>query len=287
MAFITTYTNVWNSALWLPWVLRGIYDFADCMVVGEVCWVKGDWEADTSSDGTPDIIRQFMQDEDTEGKVRFHQGGNVVQEYPNIPDSAMLSPLAKSKALHLVPPETTHLVMVDSDEFYFPEDLFKLRRILENDNTTGLFTIPARCFYFDFTYCKMESFFRVWKWFPGQHFAVSASMINSTGITRELQPEEILMYHYSYVSPKWTRLKGCSGVDVTAEHYKRWRENIFDSFNGENLEELYAKNSGGIHVFGGGKLERYFGTHPPVLDRHPLRHKTWQDMLNDSSNINN
>lgn len=289
MAFITTYTNVWNSSTWLPWVLRGAYDFADCMVVGEACWAPVDWAGDTSSDGTADIVKKFMQEEDPEGKVRFHQAGCIAtpEQIANPTGHHMeLCAIGRNAAIHLVPPETTHLFLLDCDEFYLPEDLFKLRRIIDTDDA-GCMTVQARCFYFDFTYYKVEAFTRVWRWFPGQRFVIVSSMFNINNKTTEIPASTLMMYHYSYVSPEWTRLKGCAGIDLPKEQYLRWRKNIFDTFDGTNLEELYAKNSDGIHVFGGGKLDRYFGIHPPVLDKHPLRHKTWQDMLNDSSNIDN
>jgi glycosyltransferase involved in cell wall biosynthesis len=266
---ITALMNVWNSSPWLPYSLRGIYDFADTIVVVESCWVPGEWP-DTSPDGTADIVRDFQKNEDPKGKVLFHQQG-----------LARNCAEGRNSGMYLFPSDTDYIYIVDSDEFYMPEDLRLLRRAMEHPNFTKFSVIitPAKCFYFDFTYCKVETFVRGYKWSPEQRFWVTSNMTSQPGMTLNLEKLKIEMFHYSYVSTEMVEMKSYIGEDLPAEKYRAWWENIYSKFDGTNLEELYAKNEDGIHPFGGGKLDRYFGEHPPVLDNHPLRHRRWGEEI--------
>jgi hypothetical protein len=260
---ITVLLNVWNSALWLPWTLRGCYDFADTIVVTESCWVDGYWVGETSPDGTADIVRNFMRGEDHARKVRFHQAGRVPSQQEG-----------RNSGLPLVPAHTDWAFLIDSDEFFMPGDLALVRAVLP-EITADHVIFPARSFYFDLTWYKPESFHRGWRWYSGQHFEHLGALVSRNGESVSMAGIGLEMFHYSYVSPEWTRLKGCIGDDVAPSEYERWRREVFAQFNGENLQELYARNGGGVHVYGGGALQRYEGPHPPVLDDHPLRHWRW------------
>jgi hypothetical protein len=262
---LTVLMNVWNSALWLPWTLRACYDEVDTIVVTESCWVNGDWVGDTSPDGTAVIVERFMREADPAGKVRFHQAGRVA----NQPDG-------RNSGLALIPAETDWVVLVDSDEFYPAGALTEVRTLMTSTRADCL-VVPARVFYFDFTWCRYETFQRGWRWFPGQRFVEIAEMQTPNDVRLDLSGIGWQMFHYAYVSPEWTRLKACIGEDVTADRYRRWWESVYSAFDGENLDELYSRNAGGVHVFGGGALERYDGTHPPILDDHPLRHWRWTE----------
>lgn len=262
---ITALINVWNSGLWLPYTIRGIYDFADSIVITESCWVPGDWSGITSPDGTADIIRKFQETEDPQGKVSLHQAGIVKNQ-----------PEGRNSGLHLVPEDTDWVYMVDCDEFYMPEDLRFLRKAMERPGFSKYSTIivPAKCFYFDFTYYKVEPFVRGYRWFPGQRFWAIASMVDLGGTQFDVGKLGFQMYHYSYVSTEWTRMKACMGEDLPEERYRKWWDEVYSKFDG-NLDKVYEKNKGGVHVNGGGEVDRYYGPHPPVLDSHPLRNWEW------------
>lgn len=258
---LTVLAQNWNARAWYPWTLRGIYPYADTLIVNEACWVKGDWEGPTSPDGTAEIVRKFMAEEDPEGKVLYNQCGFV-------PNQAQ----ARNQMLHLVPPQTDYLMFVESDEFYFPEDWEKIRATLERGKAGG-YSVKGKFFYFDFHHYKVEDAVRIWKWFPGQHFYFIGHMHNPWGTMEEIPGVE--MMHYSYVTSNWTRLKGCMDCDLPREQYESWWNRIYQQYDGENLEALYQSNGGGIHVLQGGPLTRYDGNHPPVLEDHPLRHWQW------------
>ena len=265
---ITALMSVWNSSLWLPYSLRGIYPYFDTIVISECCWVPGEWSGATSPDGTAEIIKNFMSKEDPEHKVRFHQAGMVRNQ-----------PEGRNSGLYLVPEDTSYIYMVDSDEFYMPDDLCLLRKAIERPEFKNYATIAtsAKCFYYDFTYVRRERFMRGWKWFPSQHFWAVANMVDAGGKTFYPEKLGIEIFHYSYVcdSPNRLKIKACIGEDVTREKYNNWYTNTFSKFDGTNLEKLCENNGGGIHVSEGGTLDRYYGPHPPVLEDHPLRYREW------------
>jgi len=260
--------SVWNSAPFLPNTLRGIYPYFDSVVVTESCWVRGYSESDSSPDGTADIIRKFIREEDTDHKVFLHQAGTVGSQ-----------PEGRNSGLYLVPKDTEYVYMVDSDETYFTQDLLTLRALFDRIEPSrfGVMQVPAKCFYFDGTYYREETFVRGYEWFPGQRFWAIASMLNPMNRpTLDLGSLRIEMMHYSYVSREWTRVKGCIGEDVSKERYETWWNEVYSQFDGD-LEKLYSKNQGGPHVFGGGgPLKRYYGPHPDYVADLPIVTNKWK-----------
>jgi len=174
------------------------------------------------------------------------------------------------------------VVVHNCDEFYEPRQMLLYRKLMEESPPdVSCYNIPAKCFYFDFTYFKREHFTRLYRYYPGIRCTQIASF-SVRGVTLTVESSSDTEYfHYSYVGPEWTRVKACMGEDLPAEQYSRWWKEIFSRFDGtqSSLEELYQKNSGGIHVMGGGKLDRYYGEHPAVLDDHPLRHWKWNRVI--------
>jgi hypothetical protein len=260
--------SVWNSALWLPNSIRGIYPYFDFILITESCWVKGDWAGDTSPDGTAAIIEKFMREEDPDDKIRFHKAGMVNSQ-----------PEGRNSGLYLIPRCVDYVYMVDSDEAYFEKDLEMLRFFLDRVDPKRYDTlkVPAKNFYFDGTYYRNEEFTRGYLWFPEQRFYAVGSMIGRSGNPAfDLSKLKIEMMHYSYVSKEWTKLKACIGEDVSRERYETWWNTVYSKFNGD-LEKLYASNEGGPHVFGGGgPLLRYEGPHPSYMATLPVLSKAWE-----------
>jgi hypothetical protein len=265
---VTALMSVWNSAQWLPWSLRGIYPYVDEIVVCEACWVQEEgYAAKTSPDGTAAIVQKFRAEEDRDGKVNFIRKGRCLNQ-----------PQARNFGLAAVSHDTDWVWQVDADEFYLPLQAEAVRDYLDTSGQSypGSISLPAKCFYFDFNYYKIEWFLRIYRYFPELRFLRIASP-NCRGESIRLGSEQYDSYmHYSYVGPEWTRIKACMGEDLGSNEYKRWWNEVFSKFDGTNLEELYAQNGGGIHVMGGGPLELYQGPHPDVLDDHPLRHWKWE-----------
>ncbi len=257
--------QLWNSAMWLPYAIRGIYKFASTIGICESCWVpEPEWVGETSKDGTADLIRKFISEEDPDNKVKFIQGGLCKNQ-----------PEARNVGLSLIPDDTDWVFILDGDEFYFEKDLELLRRAIEHpkfEQYDGI-SVDAKCFYFDSTYYKVESFSRGYRWFKGQRFWAIASMFSSkkTFNTGKLGFE---MIHFSYVNPGWTKTKGAMGEDLSVDKYKKWWNEVYSKFDGD-LEKLYQINSGGVHPNGGGPVERYHGPYPECLEGAPILKYRW------------
>jgi hypothetical protein len=269
---VSALVSVWNASLWLPYSLRAIYPFVEQLVVIEACWVPGEWSGKTSPDGTAELVRKFIHEEDPEKKILFEQKGRCTSQ-----------PQARNFALRHVDPKADWLWQVDADEVYTPEVALKVRAAMGSVGPeVGALTLPAKCFYFDFFHFKREHFARCYRTFAGQKFYAIASMTSRGAGAAALAGEAYEYFHYSYVSPAWTETKACMGEDLPADQYRAWWENIYSQFDGSNLEELYEKNGGGIHVMGGGPLESYEGPHPAVMDSHPLRSWRWDRSLDQA-----
>jgi hypothetical protein len=236
-------------------------------------------------------VRRFVREEDKAGKIKFIRKGRCLNQ-----------PQARNFGLEYVNPDTDWVWQVDCDEFYQPEQALRLRSIMANVGAdVGAITLSAKCFYFDFSLYKVESFARLYRYFPEMRFvSIASPTIQGRGIhlddlgrgalgpdypahlppPDQEPPYEANQYfhyfHYSYVGPEWTRIKACMGEDLSAESYRAWWNGIFSQYDGANLEELYERNGGGVHVMGGGPLSQYTGPHPAVLDDHPLRHWRWE-----------
>lgn len=267
--------STWNNALWIDYCLKWAYPFFDRIVVQEVNWTSDDtrWAGDTSPDGTADMIRAFP---DPEKKIDFYQLGRW--------NHGCLAARAELCS-HI--PSCDWVYVMDADEFQSRSFVQFLDRNLDKMKKEGITTISqhTRSFYWDFTRHTVEGFTRWFRWYPGFNawgaqyakpldFNVPQILGPSTPDSSEMGPE---IYHYSYVPPPGVEIKGAQSFDVSLEKYQSWYRDVYSRFEGDNLGEVYEKNSGGVHVFGGLPVSNYLGEHPEVLLDHSLYHAVWRD----------
>lgn len=261
---ICSITSIWNSAIWLEYQLQDMYKFSDSIVIMEGNWT-GDyegWAGDTSPDGSADIVRNFP---DPENKIHFYQIGGGHHVFP-----------ARQYLCSKIEP-CDWVWVRDVDEFYSNDSTEYILSSLPMWEAAGITVIIPNAweFYYDFFHhTVMRRHKRIYKYEPG----VSSYWFHEYKKGKGgLEPSDknVRIFHYSYVPPDAMRIKGAMSMDVTVERYNYWYNNIYRKYNGHNLEELYALNSGGIHVFGGEELDYYDGKHPEILDTHPLNHKLW------------
>ena len=268
---------VWNGAGWLPYNLRWMYPVFDDIYIVEANWTSDDprWGSDTSPDGTADIIRGYP---DPEHKIHLLQMGRI--HVPRTPIAGY------STALHTLfrqIEKADWVWEVCSDEFY-PQSLIDtvVREIPEFDRR-GYTTIgiPSRNFYYDFTHHTEEHACRIRKWAKGfTHWGPCYTYPKELNLSDGYQYEQAKMglelFHYSYVPLQGAEIKACMVDDVQdPNRYRDWYRNTLSKYDGTNLEEVYATNQGGVHVFGGLPLLRYYGEHPSILSTHPLRTARW------------
>lgn len=262
---ICVFIQVWNSKTFLPYCIKQFVSWADYIIINEANWVNDpDWNGNTSPDGSASIIENFIS-ENPNNNILFNKAGFVSTQHE-----------ARNAGLKLVPGDTTHLFISDSDEFYFQSDLIKIRKLVEHQRfDAGHVVIPAHVFYYGSSLIKNEPFVRIYNWFPNQRFFALSSMISTNNKEFDLSSLNVWMYHFSYFNIETTKIKGAINNDVTADHYKNWWNNIYSQYDGSNLEELYRKNKDGIHVNGSGRLELYNGPFPEVLIGSPILKYRW------------
>jgi hypothetical protein len=265
--------STWNNALWIDYCLKWAYPFFDRIVIQEANWTSDDsrWAGDTSPDGTAAMIRAFP---DPQRKIDFYQLGKW--------DRGCLAARAELCA-HI--PSCDWVYVMDVDEFQSQNFLLFLSRNLEKMKKEGITTISqhSRSFYWDFTRHTVEGFTRWFRWYPGFNaWGAGYSKPLDFNVPQVLGPTEPSPYemgpeifHYSYVPPPGVEIKGAQSFDVSLEKYQSWYRDVYSRFDGQNLDAVYDKNGGGVHVFGGLPVQSYKGDHPAVLETHPLRFAWW------------
>lgn len=269
---IVAIVSVWCSAMWIEYQLKQLYDVADLVICHEQNWTTQEdgWAAETSPDGTAEIIESFP---DPQKKIRFRRMGWT-------PHGCYA---ARAELAAQIPP-CEWVWVADVDEFHLTgkSDGYALNQVRNIvDWKLGHFTTASqdvRSFYWDFTLHTWERFTRFYKWYPDINpwFAhYDKPLDNDMTDYSSLDDPDCSIFHYSYVPTPGVRIKGAQSTDTTESRYVQWYKDTFSKFNGENLEEVYASNSGGVHVFGGLEVSRYSGPHPEVLSPHPLRNARW------------
>jgi hypothetical protein len=273
---IVAISSVWNSSLWLPHSLRWWLPFYDTCVIDSANWTSQDsqWAGNTSPDGTSEIIQNYP---DPKGKIRFRELGY----YPH-------GCLAARAELCRRIPKCDWVVVQDVDEFVRRDYLKWIVNNLEGLTKQGYTTIsqPVRSFYWQFNLHTVEGFTRWHRYYPGINPWTGRSPYpgKDFNIAREFGQEtpsptepRFEIFHYSYVPVPAVRIKGAESFDVPRQRYKDWYHNVYSTFDGVNLQEIYDKNQGGVHVFGGMELHDYTGQHPEVLETHLLRYAVYRN----------
>lgn len=271
---LVSITSTWNNSLWIEYALKWMYYVFDDIIIQETNWTSDDgrWAGDTSPDGTADLIRAFP---DPDKKIQFYQLG----KWPN-------GCLAARAELCSHIPECDWVWVCDIDEFHRKPFIEWVKRNLPALDQSGYTSISqkVRSFYWDFEHHTIEDFTRLQKWYQGfnpwvgvphyvkRDFNVNEKIWNN-GVSSTVAGPEI--FHYSYVPVPGVEIKGAESFDVPRQRYKDWYKNIYASYDGDNLQDIYDNNGGGVHVFGGLPVIEYTGKHPEVLDNHPLRYARW------------
>lgn len=172
----------------------------------------------TSTDGTNEVLHRLLSDE------------NIVHGRWVEKDEMM------NAVLHLIPGDTTHVWMVDSDEVWSSPCIEKIMPILDNYDSVSF---RPYSFYggFDRYMCGFEEDYewhRIQRWYPGAKWGthrpptVNAPDGKPWREHRHLNhmatdKMEVRFYHYSYVFPKQMKDK--------AEYYASMGGRIPDYFN--------------------------------------------------------
>lgn len=272
---------VLNGMPFLPYNLRALYPFAHQIVVveGAAPGAAGIATADGHSrDGTLEEARRFAREEDPEGKVEVvtaEQAGHDDGFWPGEKDEQSRAYAARATG--------DYLWQVDTDEFYLPQDMERVLRILAAEPGITAVSFPTVTFWGSpdvvvdgwFLRRGARDYHRLFRWEPGSAYARHRppTVVDPLGRdTREVcwlgprATEElgIVLRHYSLLFPR----QACEKI----EYYLNWglygdwfadgRRWLADSYL--TLRRPYRVHN--VYRYPSW-LERYDGSHPPEVQR--------------------
>lgn len=267
---------VLNGEPFVRYNLRALYPFAHEIIVVEGACPSAMCVADKeghSADDTLDSIRDFMAHEDAEGKVSL-----VLAEGEGHP-SGQWSEKDEMSQAYARRATGSFLWQIDVDEFYLPEDMERVFRLLADPNAPTAVSFEVRTFWgspevlVDGTYLRGDAgeFHRLFAWGPGYSYATHRppTVLTPDGRDtrsghwvrgRELAKQRLFLYHYELLFPKQVAEKcayyaGADWTDFGAS--ASWaEENFFKLGNPFRVHMVYAYPSW---------LERWGGAHPPAV----------------------
>jgi glycosyltransferase involved in cell wall biosynthesis len=270
---------VLNGEPFTRYCLRALYPFAHEIIV-----VEGGHE-DTravttadghSTDGTLDVLRQFKREEDPLDKVRI-----VTREgfWPKTDEFGNhRTPQSRAYAERAT---GDYLWQVDIDEFYLPQDMDAVLRLLAADPGVTAVSFNVLPFWGGLGYISDGwrwrrgglQFHRLFKWGPGYRYVTHEPPTVHDERGRDLrslrwirgeetQRRGIRLYHYDHLFPKQVLDKAAiyrfEKPSVCAE-IQEWAENDY-----LHLRHPYHVER---HYWHPSWLERFSGVHPPEAVR--------------------
>jgi len=124
--FLTARILFLNEADYIQYVIRSVYPAVDCIVLVEGCIreygqvLSGYTEDGLSTDGSGNLVTEFMACEDPDSKIRYLPHG-FAENYAAL----------ANVALEYFPKETTHFLNIDADEVYAPHDVEQVKALFE------------------------------------------------------------------------------------------------------------------------------------------------------------
>lgn len=274
---------VLNGMPFVPYNLRTLYPFAEQIVVAEgaAAGAAGIAGPDGHSrDGTLDELRRFSEEEDPEGKLVV-----VTAEDEGHPDGFWPGEKDEQSRAYASRAEGDYLWQIDADEFYLPQHLQLITRLLAADPRITAATFPQVTIWSSlgiavdgwYLHRGRGDVHRVFRWGEGYAYAGHRppTVLDERGRdTRSLgwlDPRAtrrlgIRMLHYSLLFPQQVRDKveyysnwGLFGDWFAAEETRRWLEDSYLTLRRPyHVHNVYRLPSW---------LERYAGDHPPEIRR--------------------
>ena len=270
---------VLNGEPFVRYNLRALYPFAHQIIVveGSCPAARGVAGPDGhSKDGTLETLARFSREEDPENKIlilRAEDDGHPDGFWPGEKDE-MSQAYAKRAT-------GKWLWQVDADEFYLPEDMSAVIRMLESEPTIREVSFRVLTFWgapdclVDGLFLRRgdHDFHRLFAWGEGYRYithrppTVADEKGNNlrelkTVSAGELATKGIFLYHYELLFPKQVREK-CSyyaKVDWTQHELKGLIDWVEDCYT--NLRHPYRVHM--VYRFPSW-LERYGGCIPPAV----------------------
>jgi len=269
---ITFGVIVFNGEPFTRYCLRAIYPFAHEIIVVEGASRGAEPVATPdghSTDGTLETLRRFKDECDPDDKLQIvtHDGpwGDKDEQSQAYADRAT----------------GDYLWQVDIDEFYHPDDMRRVIRMLRDQPTITAVSFEQITFWgsgdivADSWYLRYEQNMchRLFKWGPGYRYQTHRppTVVDGSGMDlragrwvtgRQLARQGIYMHHYSLLFPQQVRQKcayyATQPWGAYAAGAVEWAEENFLS----PIARPFQVHNVHIHP---GWLERFTGEHPPAI----------------------
>ncbi|HOU11913.1 MAG TPA: glycosyltransferase family A protein [Anaerolineae bacterium] len=269
---------VLNGEPFVRYNLRALYPFAHQIIVVEGATPGATAIATPdghSTDATLQTLYNFKAHEDPEDKLII-----VTAEDEGHPNGFWPGEKHEMSQAYAKRATGNYLWQVDVDEFYKPEDMQKVLKMLFDDPGITAMSFKQIQFwgsffaYVDGWYLRRggEQFHRLFRWGPGYTYTTHRppTVLTATGQdTRALhwldaetmRRHGIRLYHYSLVFPKQV-VEKCTYYSAAAwaqrEKAQQWAQDVFFQ-----LKDPYRVHN--VYDYPGW-LERYRGTHPPQIE---------------------
>ena len=272
---------VLNGEPFTRYCLRALYPFAYEIIVVEGASIKAAAIASPdghSVDGTLDTLYRFKEEEDTEDKliiVTAEDYGYSNGFWPGDKDQQSRAYAECARG--------DYIWQVDIDEFYKPEDIQAVIRMLADDPSITGVSFYWKNFWGGFNYLvdgweyrdlleKMKGIRRIFRWGDGYQYVSHRppTVVDPQGrdlcTLNWIGPDQtakmgIFCYHYGMVFPKQAKQKTL--------YYR----NMWQSHNDMDIwyRETYSEICRPFRILHGTKppswLRRFKGTHPPEIER--------------------
>lgn len=270
---------VLNGEPFTRYNLRALYPFAHQIIVVEgaaPAAAKIATPDGHSTDGTLDILRDFKENEDPENKVTI-----ITAEDEGYPTGFWPGEKHEQSQAYACRATGDYLWQIDSDEFYQPEEMRVVLKMLQDDPEITFVSFKMVTFWGGLDYIndgwylrhQAALIHRIFKWGPGYRYASHRppTVYNDQG--RDIRQikwlkrpkwgqRDIFMYHYSLIFPKQVLEKsdyyGAADWTVRRDESQKWAEAVFLKLqNPYRVHNVYRYPSW---------LERFKGKHPPVIE---------------------
>jgi hypothetical protein len=266
-----------NALPFLEYNLRALYPFAHEIIIVEGAATAAKSLARPnghSADGTLEVLETFQREYDPDGKVHIVTAREAGYSSGYWPEKDEMSQAYARRATG------DWLWQVDSDEFYFNEDIQAISLQLDSDPQLTGMSFPYIEFFGSFeTYTtgvwhlyEHPRFARLFRWGNGFQYAAHRPPTVLDAHGKNLREgkwlsdpknagRSIFLYHYSYVLPKQAMQKvgyysNVSWTD-TFKNNQSWFENQYLTLK----NPLYLGERGDLQW-----LEAYNGQHPEIIN---------------------
>jgi hypothetical protein len=253
-----------NEEDFAPLVLGSLYDEVDEILVveGAVKNRPNQTEDGHSTDKTREIIRDFMDNKDPDGKVKLI---SIRKPWKDLEEM-------KQTFLDMCFPGDW-IIINDADEFYRPEDIRRLRVAIDRNPHACEFVPLFLHFYRDFGHIAVPAaewqpqHQRVFKYTEGMRYASHPIVTDAAGrctyFSPEYQPRRVMLndffiYHYGYARV---------GMDEVMKNKQAYYEKELAKHDGAD-----AKFDQKVKDWTDGQepMARFDGVHPEAVWTYPM-----------------